>query len=318
MAYPLPPPDSMVIKGFQIAPLLKKTAREIGDDKVTTLAASAAYNFFFSLFPLLLFLAPLISLAGNKQRMMGWLLGQLTSVLPPDQVQAMEPILNKVVFSSSAPGLMSIGLVLAAWSGSNIFGTLMGALNTAYDVTETRSWIKQQIIRLGTFVLGGAIMAVSTIVFLNGEGVANWIGNMVHLGRVVLMLWKILQFPIALAGLVALAFATFYFLPNVKQRKGHVLLVALFTTVLWIAATLLFRLYVNHFPPNPAYGLIGGVIILLTWMYYTMFVVLIGGELASELHHGTGKVAPDKGAIYFGRVVTGNGPGSASVPRKAS
>ena len=63
------------------------------------------------------------------------------------------------------------------------------------------------------------------------------------------------------------------------------------TTLLWIAATLVFRLYVNHFPPNPAYGLIGGVIILLTWMYYTMFVILIGGELASELHVGTGSIA---------------------------
>ena len=41
-----------------------------------------------------------------------------------------------------------------------------------------------------------------------------------------------------------------------------------------------------------------------------MFVVLIGGELASELHHGTGAVAPDKGAIYFGRIVSGQGPGA--------
>jgi uncharacterized BrkB/YihY/UPF0761 family membrane protein len=75
---------------------------------------------------------------------------------------------------------------------------------------------------------------------------------------------------------------------------------------------------VNHFPPNPAYGLIGGVIILLTWMYYTMFVVLIGGELASELHLGTGAIAPDKGAVYFGRVVTGSGPGSPSVERRSN
>jgi hypothetical protein len=39
-------------------------------------------------------------------------------------------------------------------------------------------------------------------------------------------------------------------------------------------------------------------------MYYTMFVVLVGGELASEMHVGTGALAPDKGAIYFGRIVT--------------
>lgn len=307
----------MVIKGFRIGPLLKKTFREIGADNVTTLAASAAYNFFFSLFPLLLFLAPLVGLVGDERRIIGWLMSQLTSTLPPDQVAAIRPVLEKVVFSSSAPGLMSIGLVLAAWSGSNIFGTLMGALNAAYDVRESRPWIKQQLIRLGTFVLGGIITVLSTIIFLNGEGVVDWLGRLLHISGAVLFVWKLVQIPLALAGVVALAFATFYLLPNVKQRKSHVLIAALSTTVLWIVATLLFRLYVNHFPPNPAYGIIGGIIVLLTWMYYTMFVILVGGELASELHHGTGLVAPDKGAIYLGRVVSGSGPGSASITRSA-
>ncbi len=307
----------MVIKGFRIGPLLKKTVREVGADNVGTLAASAAYNFFFSLFPLLLFLAPLLSLIGDKQQLVGWLMSQLTSTLPPQDVPAVREILAKVVFASNAPGLVSIGIVLAAWSASNIFGTLMGALNTAYDVTETRPWIKQQIIRLVAFVIGGIIMVVSTVVFLNGEGVANLIGNALHLGPAFVLVWKIVQFPVAISGLVALAFLAFYALPNVKQHKGQVLIAAVLTAVLWIVATLLFRLYVSHFPPNPAYGLIGAIIILLTWMYYTMYVILIGGELASEMHHGTGAVAPDKGAVYVGRLVTGSGPGSESIERRA-
>src|SRR3954469_23325229 len=108
----------MVIKGYRIGPLLRKTFREVGADNVATLAASAAYNFFFSLFPLLLFLAPMLSLFGDKQRMVGWLMSQFHSALPPVQVEAMRPVLDKVVFSKSAPGLMSVGLLLAAWSGS--------------------------------------------------------------------------------------------------------------------------------------------------------------------------------------------------------
>jgi membrane protein len=305
----------MVIRGFRVAPLLKKTFREIGKDNIGTLAASAAYNFFFSLFPLLLFLAPLLSLFGDKQRLVGWLMGQLISVLPADQLPAVRDILQKVVFADNAPGLISIGLVLAAWSGSNIFGTLMGALNTAYDVKESRPWIKQQIIRLIAFALGGGVMIVSTIVFLNGEGVANWIGGQLRLATATIWIWKIVQFPVALCGLVGLAFITLYLLPNVKQHKGHVAFVSVLVTLLWVAATLVFRIYVKDFPPNPAYGLIGGVIILLTWMYYTMFVFLVGGELASELHHGTGAIAPDKGAVYVGRIVTGSGPDRASVER---
>jgi membrane protein len=307
----------MVINGILVGALLKKTFREISADSVPTLAASAAYNFFFSLFPLLLFLAPLLSLVGNKEQLVGFMMAQLTSVLPAEDAPAIQEILRKVVFSSNAPGLMSIGLLLAAWSGSNVFGTLMGALNTAYDVQETRSWVKQQLIRLATFLLGGIILAVSTIVFLNGEGVAKWIGGILHLGSAMVVIWTIVQFPLAVAGVIGLAFTTFYLLPNVHQKKRHVLFAASVTTLLWIAATLVFRLYVNHFPPNPAYGLIGGVIILLTWMYYTMFVVLLGGELASELHAGTASIAPEKGALYFGRIVTGNGPGSPSAERRS-
>jgi membrane protein len=302
----------MVIKGFRIEPLLKKTFREIGKDRVPTLAASAAYNFFFSLFPLLLFISPVVSLVGDRTKIVGWMMSQLTSTLTPAQAETIRPVLEKVVFSDSAPGLMSIGLLLAAWSGSNIFGTLKGALNTAYGVTETRSWIKQQAIRLGTFAIGGIVMIASTVIFLSGEDIANWIGGNLHLGSAALWTWKILQFPLAFAGLVGLCFIVFYFLPNVRQRKGHVLLAAFATALLWIFATLLFRLYVNHFPPNPAYGIIGGVIILLTWMYYSMFVLLVGGELASEIANGTGAVDPDRGAVYVGRVVTSNPRTSSS------
>jgi membrane protein len=298
----------MIIGGYSVGPLVKKTAKEIGADQVTSLAASAAYNFFFSLFPLLLFLAPLLSLVGDKAKLISFLMAQLTSVLPPDQVKAIQPVLENVIFAKSAPTLLSIGLLLAAWSGSNVFGTLIGALNQAYDVTETRSWIRQQLIRLATFALAAIIVIVTTIVFLGGEDIANTVGGALHLGSVFVTLWKVLQFPLAVAGLFALAFVMIYALPNLKQSKKQAAIGALVTTFLWIVATLLFRIYIQHFPPNPAYGIIGGIIILLTWMYYTMFVVLTGGELAAELHHGTGAIEPRKGAVYLGRIVADGGP----------
>jgi membrane protein len=302
----------MTLGGYRIGPLLKKTVREIGADRVTALAASAAYNFFFSLFPLLLFLAPLLSLVGNKREMVAFLMTQLTTVMPPDQLQAIQPVLENVVFTKSAPGLLSLGLLLAAWSGSTVFGSLIGSLNTAYDVEETRPWIRQQAIRLGAFALSAVILLATTVVFLGGEDIANRVGGWLHLGEVFVTAWKIIQFPLALLGLFGLAFVMILFLPNLRQKKSHAVVGAAVTTILWLVATLLFRLYIQHFPPNPAYGFIGGVIILLTWMYYTMFVMLVGGELASELHHGTGAVEPRKGAVYYGRVVADGGPAEST------
>ena len=85
---------------------------------------------------------------------------------------------------------------------------------------------------------------------------------------------------------------------NLVNRKNHGA----------IGATLLFRLYVVNFGNyNQTYGTIGAVIVLLTWMYLSMLVVLIGGELTSELHKGTGAMWPHRGAVLNERIATGMG-----------
>ena len=304
----------MIVMGYRVGPLLKKTWREIGEDQIGLLAGSAAYNFFFSIFPILLFLAPLLSVIGNEQATFDFIMRQLMVALPPDQIPPFETVVHAVVFSSGAPGLISVGLLLAAWGGSNIVGTLMGALNEAYDVRETRSWLRQQGIRFVHFFLSGFIVVFATIVILNGEGIANYIGGLLRLGPVFVFVWKVIQFPLAFLFMTLLAAFTFYLLPNVRQKRTQVFAAALVTTFLWLLATFLFRLYIQHFPPNKAYGVLGAVIILNGWLYYCMFVLLACGELASELHDGTGAVTPEKGDLFLGRIVSDAGPGVSSTP----
>ena len=121
---------------------------------------------------------------------------------------------------------------------------------------------------------------------------------------------------VAAVLIVTLCAVLFKLLPNSQQRWQHVIVASVVTTALWLVATLLFRVYVQHFGSyNKTYGTIGGVIALLSWMYYTMLVVLSGGEFASELHHGSGAVDPRSGAIYLGRIVSEDGPGTASMEK---
>ena len=128
-----------------------------------------------------------------------------------------------------------------------------------------------------------------------------------------------LQIVLAVALLVTVGALVFKLLPNVKQQWSHVFVASAIATLLWIVATLLFRLYVQHFGSyNKTYGTIGGVIVLLTWMYYSMFVLLAGGELASELHHGSGATEPTKGDVYLGRIVSDSGPGTPSLSARGN
>lgn len=306
----------MIIKGYNVVPLVKKTVKEIGADRIPSLAAETAYYFFFSLFPLLLFLTPLLGLLGNGEALMNRLLTNLSATLPADALSLLQKTLTEIVHASGSAGVMSVGALLAGWSGSNIFGSLMDALNIAYDVSETRPWWKKILLRLACLVASGIIILGATIVFLDGEKIAGWLGSALHLSPAVVSAITALQLVVAIALVVVLGAVTYKILPNVTQRWSHVFVCSGIATVLWIIATLIFRVYVQHFGSyNKTYGAIGGVILLLTWMYYSMFVVLIGGELASELHHGSGAVHPPAGAVYLGRIVTESGPGEPSMEK---
>ena len=306
----------MIIRGFNIVPLVKKTVKEIGEDRIPSLAAETAYYFFFSLFPLLLFLTPLLGVIGNGPQLMESLLSRLAMTIPADALSLLRRTLSEIVTSSGGAGVMSVGALLAGWSGSSIFGTLMNSLNVAYDVSESRPWWKRQVLRISCLMLSGIIVFAATAVVLDGERIAGWVGGSLAFGAFGVAMWTFLQLALATSLIVVLCLTLFKLLPNVQQRWSHLVLASLVTTLLWIVATLLFRFYVQNFGAyNKTYGAIGGVIALLSWMYYTMFVFLSGGELASELHHGSGAVDPLKGAIYLGRIVSDSGPGTPSMEK---
>jgi membrane protein len=306
----------MVVKGYRVGPLLRKTGREILDDNVLGLSAQTAYYFFFSLFPMFLFLAPLLSLVGNEQRIVNWLMSQLSQTVPPDALDVVRNVVRDVVFSPNAPGLMSLGLLLALWTGSNVFNNLIDALNRAYDVEDTRPWWKKRLIAMAAVTVSAILLTTAATVMLAGPEIVRWVGDRVGLSAAAETVWMLLQYAIAYAFLVGMMFLIYNFLPHLKQPRAQVLVGAVVAATLWVLVTLLFRAYVVNFASyNKTYGTIGGVIILLTWMYLTMLVILVGGELNSELHHGTGALEPRRGAVYEGRIVTSSDPSRPSNAR---
>ena len=303
----------MVIKGYRVGPLLRATGREILDDNVLGLAAQTAYYFFFSLFPLLLFAAPLLGVLGEEQRVVNWAMRQLASAVDPEAVAFLRGVVEEVVFAPGAPGLMSVGLLLAAWAGANVFNALIDALNRAYDVTEARPWWKKRLVALGSVAASGILLAIVSTVMLAGPEIVKWLERSAAVGATAATAWRVLQYPIGFAFLVGMMYLIYYFLPNLRQNRRQILVGALGASVLWVIATLLFRLYVANFADyNKTYGTLGAVIVLLTWMYLTMLVILAGGELNAELHHGTGALEPRQGVVYAGRIVTAHHPGRTS------
>jgi membrane protein len=275
----------MMIRGYDITAVLKTTWKEVGEDKVSVYAGQMAYAAFFSLFPLVLFFAALLSLVGDASTVQGWFNSRLAAALPGDVAGLLGTTIQKVIFAKGAPGLLSLGLLTAAWSGSGVFGALRVALNDAYDVQETRPLWKQYALQLMMLGLTGIVLLTATVILLNGEGVMGWIGARLGLSQVTKLIWTVIQFPLAIASLVGVLWLIYYFLPNCPyQDKKILLLGSSLATALWIAATLVFRVYVQKFNAlNPAYGALGAIMLLLTWLYYSAFALLAVGELNAVL-----------------------------------
>jgi len=302
----------MVILGYRPKELIQKTVSETVGDNILGIAAQVAYNLFFSLFPLILFVAPLLSLLGDKRQIVSDLMSRLADVVPADAFTLLSKVITDIVFAENAPGLISIGALLAAWSGSNIFTTFMDALDTAYDVKDERPWWKKRLIALGVLVGWALIITLVTAILLAGDNIVQYARTRLGMGSAALSAWNILQFPIAIVLLIAFFYLMYWALPYVKQDKKQILVGSVVAAILFVLATLVFRLYVQHFPPNKTYGTIGAVMVLLTWMYVVSVVILVGGELNSELHQGTGSVASRKGSVYAGRIATGEQPAQSS------
>jgi membrane protein len=260
---------------------LGRLRKKLVADEVPGRAAQLAYYAFLAMPPALMALFGAAGLIGSD-RFAAWLEQEAALVMPPAIIDTiLRPFIAEVVLQS-APGPFSIGLLLALWGASSVFAGLMAALNVAYGVEETRSWLKKRLTALGAMAASVLLFLLAAVSLLAGPSLASAAG----LGRAGVLAWSIAQWPLAFAFMVAAFWIGYYVLPNRDQRGCKRVLVkaSAVAGILWLGATAGFRLYIDHFSSySKSYGFLGAFIILLLWLYLTGLVVLVGGELASDL-----------------------------------
>jgi membrane protein len=266
--------------------LLKRTAKATQADHGLSLAAQLAYYFFLALFPTLLFFVALAGVFASKG-LVTRVVDMLGGAAPPDVVNIVRDQLISVSQGNQA-GIMTFGVVAALWSSSAAIVALIDSLNRAYDVEEARPWWKQRLtailltVGVAVFILGSFTLVIS------GPELAESIAGRVGLGAAFEWTWKILQWPIVFA-LVATAFGLIYcFAPDVDQDFVLLTPGSVLATLLWLVGSLGFRFYVVNFSSyNQTYGTIGGIMVLLLWLYISGLCVIVGAEMNAEIEHAS-------------------------------
>jgi membrane protein len=260
---------------MSVRPFLQRVVRGALEDNITGEAAKAAFYFFLSLFPMAIVLFAFTGLFGGEYAfdlIMGW----LSDALPEDAVAFVEEPVREVT-GQRHPGAFSFGILFAVWAASNFFAALGDSLDQMFDA-RGGSWWKKRLKAILLMLVGGSLLFAGAVALVAGPQLTAALG--LH-GLIQWLAW-----PIVFAMLVALIWAIYYIMPAYDQstRRRELLMGATAGAVLWLAATAAFRFYVSSIGNYARmYGLVGGVIVLLIWLYITALVILLGGEIAEAL-----------------------------------
>jgi membrane protein len=274
------------IGNTDVTDVAKETVREVQDDDVAGLAAEMAYHSILSIFPFLLFLAGVTSIIDNVfgvGDLTARVIDKAAQVMPGDAVSVLESFTTEVV-ESDGGGAMAFGLAASFWAASSAVGAAIKGLNRAYDVEDDRGFVRKKASALAITLVFFGLLLSAAIVLGTGRFMAREIGEIIRSEGVFVAMYEWASIPGALA-LVALAVATIYaFGPNTRHEWRWISPGAVLFVVAWAVGSLLFAYYVSRFGAyNRTYGSIGAVILLLVYLYWTNFVLLVGGELNSVL-----------------------------------
>jgi|SRR6185437_3005036 len=254
-------------------------------DDLLDWGATLAFYFLFAFFPTILLVAALLS-AFQMQGLVNNLIAALTRELPRQAAELVAGQLQALL-SRNVPGLLSLDIGILLYSASQGFSGLMSALNVAYEVHETRSYAHRLGLAFGLTFSAGIFIALALAVLLLGERTLTLVAGPAHLSRVLDFLWPAIRWAFTL-GLMVLALRLLYRVaPNRPQGgdRGTLPAVAI-ALAIWLAASALLSLYVNHFASYSAvYGSLGAVIALMLWFYLFALAILLG----AEIHHAREK-----------------------------
>jgi len=301
-------PDLNVSKSFvgNVFSLLKQTFQEWLQDKAPQLGAALAYYTVFSLAPLILVLLAIVGVIFRDNPAGAWnkITQQMSYFLDPSALQVVQSIAQKASQPGKSTIATIIGIALALFGASGVFGQLQDALNTIWGVKAkpgTGVWGFLRARFLSFAMVGGIcfLLLVSLAVEALLKGFSHYVQSVLPGGiGIALSVYLVFDFAV-----VVLLFAMiFKFLPDVQIQWRDVWIGAIITAILFGIGKWLLGFYLGSGAAGSAYGAASSLITLLLWVYYSSQILLFGAEFTQVYAARSGRAF--KPSEYAVRVET--------------
>ena len=259
-----------------------RAAKNFAEDRGTQMAAAISYYTLFSLLPLLILTVAIFGLVLRDDSLQADVIGNLIDTLPIQNEDIIEAVEGT---TQVAPQLALVALVGAIWTSGALSASLRMALNVAFEARRTRPAIRGKLIDyallpiLGLPVLGSVVLSAAwQIVRQRTDNLPlasnfEWVWDATTIGTSLFLSF--------------LAFSLLYWLaPNRTVRFRYLWPGALFAAVAFEGLKYGFTVYLTNFANYElVYGVLGGVVVLLFWVFLSANILILGAEVANEVPH---------------------------------
>ncbi|MGN0167194.1 MAG: YihY/virulence factor BrkB family protein [Acetatifactor sp.] len=249
-------------------------SEQMRKQNISAYAASIAFFFFLSIVPMLMMICAIIPYTPLTEEN---LVEAVTEVVP-DKVDSLAVSLISDVYDRSA-GIISIAIIATIWSAAKGVMALMRGLNAINGVDEKRNYfVVRAIASFYTLVM---LVIVILGLFINVFGnqlVSLALYKLPQLERLVSFIMNF-RFLVVWAVLTVLFAAIYAYVPDIKLRFKEQIPGAAFSAVVWSVFSWGFSLYVTYSNSYGIYGSLSIIIIVLLWMYFCMYIIMVGAYL---------------------------------------
>ncbi len=252
------------------------------------MASEMGFMLTIGICPLILFLTALFGCIG-KHYFMNPIFIFMQNIMPSNALNVIKIVLNEVFFFSKGGLLAILGFCITLFLSTNTLAIVAKGLNRAYKIKETRNFLYSRLLALVMVFVNALVLFLSITLIVFGKVIIKFLvtyfGMTEHLANIMLFV----RWPIAFLTLFILAYLSYYILPDLsgheKLRRHSALPGSIFFCISWLIGSWGFSIYVNNLHTyNFVYGTIAGFAVMMMWLYYTSILILIGGEINSQLY----------------------------------
>jgi membrane protein len=264
---------------------IKRTATEFSEDNLSDWAAALTYYGLLSLFPALIALVSIVGLFGDPESTTSTITDIVTSIGPQSAAETFSDPIKTITSNRSGAGIaLIVGLVVALWSASGYVGAFMRASNIIYETPEGRPIWKLRPLQMLVTLAMVLLLAVMALALVLTGPIVDAVAEPIGLSDAAITVWNIAKWPALIALFILMIAVLYYASPNVKLRGFKwVTPGSIVALLVWVLASAAFAFYVANFGSyNKTYGTLGGLVVMLIWMWITNIAILFGHQLNAE------------------------------------